>query len=451
MNAMILLLKKPFKNSLSYAQNYFVKRFSQYNHEERLFTNLHRKERRSIKDALDEQTRFEITKILKKDPIDIIKTIEKSRLRGKSSGMPTFLKMLDVRDEMAKDSNIENKRKTSVVVINAAENEPGTFKDRMLLSYEPLKIIEGALIASSAVDSTLCYIYTRKDYYAEMINLQKSIVQCYGSKLLGRNILGTNTKLDILVHPGAGTYITSEESALLESLEGRFPIAMQLPQPVSAKGLFGLPTLMLNVETAANLSDIMKREISNKEVENNYETKLFCISGDVNNPGITEGKLSCSLKELIETHTGGVKDGWDSLVGVYAGGPASGILNKEQCERTTMDYQTLEALGCNLKNGSLIVLNNQDHVVDSLLNFFRFYSKETCHICPVCRPGIEDVEDVLTDLQHGTANFGEIQNILSRFQQPMQEGIVCGFADNFRRPFLTYVNNFQHDLVRRTR
>ncbi|EPX75026.1 iron sulfur cluster assembly protein [Schizosaccharomyces octosporus yFS286] len=448
---MVLLLRKPFRNSLIYSQNYFVKRLSQYSHEERLFPNLHKKEKQPIKDAIDERTRLGITKILKKDPIDIIKTIEKSGLKGKSSGIPTFLKMLNVRDEMAKGHSSENKRKPSIVVINAAENEPGTFKDRMLMTYEPLKIIEGALIASNAVDSTLCYIYTRKDYYAEMINLQKAVVQSYGSKLLGRDILGTNTKLDILIHPGAGTYITSEESALLRSLEGHFPIAMQMPQPITTKGLFGLPTLMLNLETAASLSSIMKQELSSNEVENNHQTKLFCITGDVNNPGIVEGKLSTRLKELIETHAGGVKNGWDSLVGVYAGGPASGILNKEQCERTTMDYQTLEALGCCLKNGSLIVLNDHNDVVNSLLNFYKFYSKESCHICPVCRPGIEDVEDVLIDLQHGTANFNEIQNILSRFQQPPQEGIVCGFADNFRRPFQTYVNNFQHDLVRRTR
>ncbi|EPY49613.1 iron sulfur cluster assembly protein [Schizosaccharomyces cryophilus OY26] len=448
---MILFLRHQFKDSLRYVHNYFAKRLSYCSQEERLFPNIYKKERRPVKDALDERTRSEISSVLKKDPIDIIKTIERSGLRGKSSGIPTFQKLLEVRDELAKGSSSEKKRKTSVVVINAAENEPGTFKDRMLLLYEPLKIIEGALIASHAIDSTLCYVYTRKDYYEEMVNLQKAVVQSYGSKILGRNILGTNTKLDILVHPGAGTYITGEDSALLESLEGHFPIAMQLPQPISTKGLFGLPTLMLNVETAANLSKILKRESLNKEIVNSHETRLFCISGDVNNPGITEEILSIRLKELIERHAGGVKGGWDSLAGVYAGGPASGILNKEQCQQATMDYQTLEELGCSLGNGSLIVLNNQDHVVDSLLNFYKFYSSDTCHICPVCRPGIEDIEDVLTDLQHGTADFSEIQNILSRFQQPTQEGIICGFANKFRRPFETYVNNFQHDLIRRTR
>ena len=278
--------------------------------------------------------------------------------------------------------------KPNYLVVNADESEPGTCKDREIIRNEPFKLLEGILYASVAMEVHTAYIYIRGEFYNEYLNLQRAIDECYANKLLGRNILKSGHDLDIYVHRGAGAYICGEESALIESLEGKKGQPRLKPPFPANVGLYGCPTTVSNVETVAVVPAILKRGASwfaGLGNENNTGTKLFCISGHVNNPCTVEEEMGVNLKELIEKHCGGVIGGWKNLKAVVPGGSSTPLVPASLCNNLAMDFDSLKAVKSGLGTAAVIVMDKSTDLIEAITRFSRFYNHESCGQCTPCR------------------------------------------------------------------
>jgi NADH-quinone oxidoreductase subunit F len=302
------------------------------NNADRIFTNLHGEEPWSLKSAKKRGDWDNTKKILAFDRDGIIEKIKLSSLRGRGgAGFSTGLKW----SFMPKESD----GRPHYLVINADESEPGTCKDRDIIRNEPHKLIEGALIASFAIGAHVSYIYIRGEYYHEAEILQKAIDEAYADGLLGKNAAKSGWNFDLFLHRGAGAYICGEESALLESLEGKKGMPRLKPPFPANKGLYGCPTTVNNVESIAVVPTILRRSpewFANIGTPNNTGTKIFCISGHVNTPCNVEEAMGIPLKELIEKHAGGVRGGWDNLKAIIPGGSSVPLLPKEICDTVLM-------------------------------------------------------------------------------------------------------------------
>lgn len=296
--------------------------------QDRIFTNLYCDGDPFIKGAIKRGDWHQTKDILLNGPDWIIDEIKKSGLRGRGgAGFPSGLKY-----SFMPKKNPDNR--PSYLVINGDESEPGTCKDREILRHDPHKLIEGSLIVGSAMRARYAYIYVRGEFWYEQMCLQRAVDEAYASGFLGKNACGAGLDFDIYVHTGAGAYICGEESALLQSLEGKSgKPRMKPPFPANA-GLFGCPTTVTNVETVAVCPTILRRGadwFNSLGRKNNAGTKLFCISGNVNNPITVEEEMSIPLKELIERHAGGVVGGWDNLLAIIPGGSSVPLLKPDQC------------------------------------------------------------------------------------------------------------------------
>ena len=265
----------------------------------------------------------------------IINEMKTSGLRGRGgAGFPTGMKW----SFMPKVSD----GRPSFLVINADESEPGTCKDRDIMRHDPHKLVEGALIASFAMGAHVCYIYIRGEYYNEACNLDAAVAQAYDAGLIGKNACGSGWDFDLFVHRGAGAYICGEETALLESLEGKKGMPRLKPPFPAAVGLYGCPTTVNNVETIAVVPEILRRGgawFNALGRPKNAGTKIFCISGHVNKPCNVEEELGIPLRELIDRYAGGVRGGWDNLLAVIPGGSSVPLLPKETCDTVLMDFR----------------------------------------------------------------------------------------------------------------
>ena len=268
----------------------------------------------------------------------IIDEVKTSGLRGRGgAGFPTGMKWSFMPKE-SKDG------RPSYLVINADESEPGTCKDREILRFDPHRLIEGALLASFAMGAHACYIYIRGEFYGEASNMQVAIDQAYDAGLLGKNAAGSGWDFDLYLHRGAGAYICGEETALLESLEGKKGQPRNKPPFPAGAGLYGCPTTVNNVETIAVVGEILRRGgawFAGIGRPKNQGTKLFCISGHVNQPCNVEEELGIPMRELIDRHAGGVRGGWDNLKAVIPGGSSAPILPKDICDTVLMDFDAL--------------------------------------------------------------------------------------------------------------
>ena len=297
------------------------------NNKDKIFTNLYGLKPYDLKAAYARGD-WDSTKVLMaKGPDWIIDEIKNSQLRGRGgAGFPTGLKW----SFMPRDPN-----KNNYLVVNADESEPGTCKDRDMIRNDPQKLIEGCLLASYAMQAHICYIYIRGEYYNESVVLEKAIAEAYDAGLIGKNACGSGWDLDIYVHRGAGAYICGEETALLESLEGKKGQPRLKPPFPANKGLYGSPTTVNNVETIAVIPTILRRGaswFSSFGREKNTGTKVFCISGHVNNPCNVEEEMSIPLKELIDKHAGGVRGGRDNLKAIIPGGSSVPMIPKNISE-----------------------------------------------------------------------------------------------------------------------
>jgi NADH dehydrogenase (ubiquinone) flavoprotein 1 len=267
------------------------------------------------------------------------------------------------------------------LVVNADEGEPGTCKDREIMRKDPHKLVEGCLVAGRAMNATAAYIYIRGEFYHEATILQRAIQEAYAAGLIGKNACGSGYDFDVFVHRGMGAYVCGEETSLIESLEGK-PGKPRLKPPFpAAVGLFGCPSTVANVETVAVAPTICRRGgawFDSFGRDRNSGTKLFCISGHVNNPCTVEEEMSIPLRELIEKHCGGVRGGWDNLLAVIPGGSSTPILPKNICDDVLMDFDALKDVQSGLGTAAVIVMDKNTDVVRAISRLSKFYKHESC-------------------------------------------------------------------------
>ena len=374
----------------------------------------------------------------------IINEIKSSELRGRGgAGFPTGLKWSFTPKEIGS--------RPHYLVINADESEPGTCKDRDILRFEPHKLIEGCLITSYAVNAHVCYIYIRGEYVNEGKKLQQAIDEAYEKKLIGKNASDIGWDFDIYIHYGAGAYICGEETALLESLEGSKGLPRLKPPFPALVGLYGCPTIINNVETIAVVPTILKRGYSwfaSLGKPKNTGTKIFCISGNVNNPCNVEEEMGIPLKELIEKHAGGVVGGWDNLQAVIPGGSSMPLLPKDVCETISMDFDSLIEQKSGLGTAGVVVINKDQDIIKCIARIARFYKHESCGQCTPCREGAGWMWRMLERMVKGEALKEEV-NMLAGVTKQIEGHTICAFGEGAAWPVQGLLRHFKKDIEKR--
>jgi NADH dehydrogenase (ubiquinone) flavoprotein 1 len=376
----------------------------------------------------------------------IVNEMKKSGLRGRGgAGFPSGLKW----SFMPKVSD----GRPSYLVVNADESEPGTCKDREIMRHDPHKLLEGCLIAGVGMRASAAYIYIRGEYVNERLNLEKARQEAYAAGLLGKNACGSGYDFDVHIHFGAGAYICGEETALLESLEGKQgKPRLKPPFPANA-GLYGCPTTVTNVETVAVSPTILRRGpewFASFGRKNNSGTKLFCISGHVNKPCTVEEEMSIPLKELLERHCGGVRGGWDNLLAVIPGGSSVPLLPKHICDDVLMDYDALKAVQSGLGTAAVIVMDKSTDVVDAIARLSYFYKHESCGQCTPCREGTPWLWMIMERLKVGNAKLEEI-DMLQEVTKQIEGHTICALGDAAAWPVQGLIRHFRPELERRIR
>lgn len=410
--------------------------------EDRIFTNLQGAESHDIK-ASKKRGDWDNTKtLMSKGREWLIEEVKKSGLRGRGgAGFSTGTKW----SFMPKDS-----LKPSYLVVNADESEPGTCKDRDILRFEPHKLIEGCLLASFAIGAHVCYIYIRGEFYNEASNIQQALDEAYNDGLIGKNACGSAFDCDIYLHRGAGAYICGEETALLESLEGKKGLPRLKPPFPAGYGLYGCPTTINNVESIAVIPTILRRGagwFSGIGKPNNTGTKIFCISGHVNKPCNVEEKMGIPLKELIDKYAGGVRGSWDNLKAIIPGGSSVPLLPKSLCE-VDMDFDSLKAAGSSLGTGGIIVMDQSTDIIYAIARLSRFYMHESCGQCTPCREGTGWMWRVMMRLVRGEAKKHEIDELLEVTKE-VEGHTICALGDAAAWPIQGLIRHFRGEIEER--
>ena len=372
----------------------------------------------------------------------VIEEVKASGLRGRGgAGFPTGLKW----SFMPKDDP-----RPSYLAVNADESEPGTCKDREIMRHDPHLLIEGAMLASFAMRAHTAYIYIRGEFIAEREILEAAIAEAYEAKLVGQNNIN-GWDFDIYVHHGAGAYICGEETALLESLEGKKGQPRLKPPFPANCGLYGAPTTVNNVETIASVPDIMRRGatwFAALGKPNNTGTKLYCISGHVNEPCTVEEEMGISLRELIDTYAGGVRGGWDNLLAIIPGGSSVPCLTAEESADVTMDFDALKALGSGLGTAGIIVMDKSTDIIRAIARLSYFYKHESCGQCTPCREGTGWMWRVLERMAVGNAQKHEI-DMLFEVTKQVEGHTICALGDAAAWPIQGLIKNFRHVIEER--
>ncbi|MBW8309057.1 MAG: NADH-quinone oxidoreductase subunit NuoF [Candidatus Paracaedibacteraceae bacterium] len=412
---------------------------------DRIFTNLYGYEPAALNNAKKRGDWDKTKDFIAKGRDWVIEEVKKSGLRGRGgAGFSTGLKWSFMP---------KNDPRPSYLVINADESEPGTCKDRDIIRNEPHKLIEGALIAAFAINAHACYIYIRGEYYREAEALQAAIDEAYAAGLLGKNAAKSGWDFDLYLHRGAGAYICGEESALLESLEGRkgFP-RLKPPFPAMA-GLYGCPTTVNNVESIAVVPTILRRGadwFTSIGRPNNAGTKIFCISGHVNKPCNVEEAMSIPLKELIEKHAGGVRGGWDNLKAIIPGGSSVPLLPKEICDTVLMDFDSLREVKSGLGTAAVIVMDKSTDVIKAIARLSKFYMHESCGQCTPCREGTGWMWRMMERLVKGQAEISDIDK-LEEISRQIEGHTICALGDAAAWPVQGLIRHFRSELEERIR
>ena len=368
----------------------------------------------------------------------IVEEVKASGLRGRGgAGFPTGLKW----SFMPKQSD----GRPSYLVINADEGEPGTCKDRDILRYDPHKLIEGCLLAGAGMGANAAYIYVRGEFHQEYRNLQAAIDEAYQAGLIGTNACGSGFDFDIYVHRGAGAYICGEESALLESIEGKKGMPRMKPPFPAAIGLYGCPTTVNNVETIAVVPTILRRGaawFSALGRPKNTGTKIFCISGHVNRPCNVEEEMGIPLRDLIEKHAGGVRGGWDNLLAIIPGGSSVPVLPKSICDSVLMDYDSLRDVRSGLGTAAVIVMDRSTDLIRAIARLSAFYKHESCGQCTPCREGTGWMMRVMHRLVEGRAEIAEI-DLLEQVTRQVEGHTICALGDAAAWPIQGLLRHFR--------
>jgi len=383
--------------------------------------------------------------ILEKGRDPIIEEVKASGLRGRGgAGFPTGLKW----SFMPKKSD----GRPHYLVVNADESEPGTCKDREIMRHDPHLLIEGCLIAGFAMGANAGYIYVRGEFIREREHLQEAIDEAYHAKLIGKNNIH-GWDFDLYVHHGAGAYICGEETALLESLEGKKGQPRLKPPFPANVGLYGCPTTVNNVESIADVPDILRRGpawFAAIGRPKNTGTKLFCVSGHVDKPCTVEEAMGIPLRELIETHCGGVRGGWDNLLAVIPGGSSMPLIpaGPTQADTLLMDFDGCTALKSSLGTAAVIVMDKSTDIVRAMTRISYFYKHESCGQCTPCREGMGWMWRVLTRMAEGRAQKREI-GMLMEVTKQIEGHTICAFGDGAAWPVQGLLRHFAPEIERR--
>ncbi len=406
--------------------------------EDRIFTNIYGFNSADLVAAKSRGDWDNTAYLIKKGRDWVIDEVKNSGLRGRGgAGFPTGLKW----SFMPK----ENDGRPHYLVVNADESEPGTCKDRDIMRHEPHKLLEGCLLAGFAMGAHACYIYVRGEFVREREALQRAVDEAYADGLLGRDAAGSGWAYDIYVHHGAGAYICGEETALIESLEGKKGMPRLKPPFPANVGLYGCPTTVNNVESIAVAPTICRRGaswFSSLGREGNTGTKLFCISGHVNRPCNVEEEMGIPLKELLERHAGGVRGGWDNLLAVIPGGSSVPLLPKEICDTVLMDFDSLKDVQSGLGTAGVIVMDKSTDIVKAIARISHFYKHESCGQCTPCREGTGWMWRVMERLASGQAQPREIDMLLQVTKQ-IEGHTICALGDAAAWPVQGLIRHFR--------
>ena len=402
-----------------------------------IFTNLQGHQSWSLPFALKRGDWDQTEKILAKGQDWIIEEIKASHLRGR--GGAWFL-------TGAKWSFMpKNNPNPSYLVVNGDESEPGTFKDRDVFLHEPHKLLEGIVISAYAIGAKTAYVYIRGEYEGEAKRFERALLEAKDAGLL--------FGISVHIHRGAGAYICGEESALLESLEGKKGLPRLKPPFPAEAGLYGCPTTINNIETLAVVPTILRKGAAwfshlGKPLHSTG-TKIFSISGHVNKPGNVEAELGIPLKELIEKHAGGVKGGWSNLKAVIPGGSSTPLIPAHSADQITMDFENLKTHESSLGTGGIIVMDKSTDIIKAIVNLSYFYKHESCGQCTPCREGTGWVWRLLKRLSEGEGRKGDI-DLLSSITSHMTTGYtICGLGDAAALPLQGLIRHFRDELEAR--
>jgi NADH-quinone oxidoreductase subunit F len=408
---------------------------------DRIFTNLYGRHDFHLEAAKQRGAWNSTKELMQFGPEWICDQIKASGLRGRGgAGFPTGLKWTFMPKKVGD--------RPHYLVVNADESEPGTCKDRDIMRHDPHLLIEGCLIASFAMRAHACYIYLRGEYIYEREVLEEAIREAYAAGLVGKNACGSGWDFDIYCHHGAGAYICGEETALLESLEGKKgQPRLKPPFPANA-GLYGCPTTVNNVESIAVAPTILRRGASwfaGFGRPNNTGTKVFCISGHVERPCNVEEEMSIPLKTLIEEHCGGVRGGWGNLKAVIPGGSSVPLIPKDICDTVLMDFDALRDVKSGLGTAAVIVMDKSTDVVKAIARIAYFYKHESCGQCTPCREGTGWMWRVLERMAKGESETSEIDTLLDVASQ-VEGHTICALGDAAAWPIQGLIRHFRPEI-----
>lgn len=412
--------------------------------ESRIFTNLHGQEPWNLKAAQARNDWTNTKELLGKGAEWITQQIKESGLRGRGgAGFPTGTKWSFIAKTPPEVPHY--------LVVNADESEPGTCKDRDILRHEPHKLLEGCLLAAFAVGAHHVYIYVRGEYYREAECLQQALDETIQAGLIGKNAAGSGWDCEITIHRGAGAYICGEETALLESLEGKKGQPRLKPPFPAVMGLYGCPTIINNVETIAVVPTILRRGgqwFASLGTPNNHGTKIFCISGHVNKPCTVEEELGIPLKDLIEKHAGGVRGGWNNLLAVIPGGSSVPLLPKSLCDSIGMDFDQLKAAHSGLGTAGVIVMDRSTDIIKAIARLSHFYMHESCGQCSPCREGTGWMWRMLERLALGQGKLEDI-DLLEEVTHQIEGHTICALGDAAAWPVQGLIRHFRDEIEQR--
>jgi NADH-quinone oxidoreductase subunit F len=412
---------------------------------DRIFTNVYGFQSADLK-AAQARGDWDNTKaLMAAGPDAVIDIVKASGLRGRGgAGFPTGMKWGFMPKE-------PKPGKPNFLVINADESEPGSCKDREIIRHDPHKLIEGALLASFAMRARACYIYIRGEYIREAEVLERAVKEAYAAGLVGKNAAGSGYDFDIFVHRGAGAYICGEETAMLESLEGKQGRPRLKPPFPAGAGLYGCPTTVNNVESIAVVPAILRRGaawFAGFGREKNEGTKLFQISGHVNTPCVVEESMGISFRELIDRHCGGIRGGWDNLLAVIPGGSSVPLVPAAEIMDAPMDFDGLKALGSGLGTAAVIVMDKSTDIVRAIARISYFYKHESCGQCTPCREGTGWMWRIMERLRDGDGSPALIDKLYDVTKQ-VEGHTICALGDAAAWPIQGLIKHFRPELERR--
>ncbi len=412
---------------------------------DRIFTNVYGFQPWGI-DAAMRRGDWDDTKgLMSRGQDQLIDDIKASGLRGRGgAGFPTGMKWSFMPKE-------PKEGRPSFLLINADESEPGSCKDREIIRHDPHKLIEGALIAGFAMRARAAYIYIRGEFIREAETLFAAVAEAYDRGMLGRNAAGSGYDFDVFVHRGAGAYICGEETAQIESLEGKKGQPRLKPPFPAGVGLYGCPTTVNNVESIAVVPTILRRGASwfaGIGRDKNQGTKLFQLSGHINTPCVVEEAMGITFRELIEKHGGGIRGGWDNLLAVIPGGSSVPLVPAAQIMDVPMDFDGLKEVGSGLGTAAVIVMDKSTDIVRAISRISYFYKHESCGQCTPCREGTGWMWRVMERLREGNAEISEI-DMLHEVTKQVEGHTICALGDAAAWPIQGLIKHFRPEIERR--